>query len=527
MIAALTLGFMPLCLPAPRALTHENLGSDGDRVHFIDASLEAHARIIGWNVIGGMGRTEAGQRDLVLTVLLDDGTKELRLHDLGDSGPAREPRLTIPIKGDVSAWSVADVRSEPGQELIFLTGKGAWSYSVTHPGYRNNIQSLVATTLLFDIPSPTRLPLWRYRLPHRGELGLHDLVLPQEGGLVRWSPEQEPDGQIVYQARHVLGGDGQAPSYSYVESNESTRRYLNTSDRNGPFAGDMLTFGTMLTSNHGFSAPAVLDIDGDGIKDVLVLGKDELRFHRSGSLEPTRIETLPAYMDPGKARRRLMLEDADGDGDIDLLVIKQARFKALGTDPSVILVLINDGKSLLPESPTQILRFEGIELVAQFADVNGDDRRDLVIRKFELPGITDSLTGLKFHFTHLVHFGNGKAFDRKATVRHEEVYDESDIQAAVGSYDMSLDCSGDGVADLVAINLQGELTLRRVQFKKGGFFSADTWALEPAPWKVFPTGSLYGLLKVIDLNRDGIGDLIAQREEGLTIQISKRRGQRP
>jgi hypothetical protein len=278
----------------------------------------------------------------------------------------------------------------------------------------------------------------------------------------------------------------------------------------------------MLASSHGFDAPAVVDVDGDGRLDVLALTEKELRVYLSASRTPTRIEPIPDYMDPGDGRRRLILADVDGDRDIDLLVILQAELQSLGKAPARILVLINDGKRLLPPKPTQALKVEGTELSLQITDVNGDGRGDLVLRKFELPGITQALTGLKFKFTHLVFFGEGRAFAKKPAVKHEETYDENNLQDAVGNYELRADSSGDGVADLAAIGLEGRITLRRIRFRKGGFFRADSWSLDPSPWKEFKTPGEVTSLRVQDLNGDGLGDLISGGERRLTIHLSQR-----
>ncbi|HIF41190.1 MAG TPA: VCBS repeat-containing protein [Planctomycetes bacterium] len=525
-LTASALGILGAGIPKADALAAEG----SQEVFFVDASLELEARLLDWRVVRGLGRTGAQSRDLVLTLLLDDGSRELRLHDLSAAGVDQEPRVKVTIKEHFTAWSVADVRTETGLELLLFTGSKVFSYSITHSRYPDNLRVLAETPVLFDVPSPWALPFWGYRLPGTGGAGHDSVLLPQEEGLVLWSPkeneegnpEKDDKGHPVYVRRHLVGGDSADPHRDFVESHAATRRYRNASDRNGPFMGSGGTSGTMLASSHGFDAPAVVDVDGDGRRDVLALTEKELRVYLSASRTPTRIEPIPDYMDPGDGRRRLILADVDGDRDIDLLVILQAELQSLGKAPARILVLINDGKRLLPPKPTQALKVEGTELSLQITDVNGDGRGDLVLRKFELPGITEALTGLKFQFTHLVFFGEGRAFAKKPAVKHEETYDESNLQDAVGNYELRADSSGDGVADLAAIGLEGRITLRRIRFRKGGFFRADSWSLDPSPWKEFKTPGEVTSLRVQDLNGDGLGDLISGGERRLTIHLSQR-----
>ncbi len=495
-------------------------------VFFIDSSLELDARLLSWRVLTGVGREGRGQRDLVLTLLLDNGSRELRLHNLNKRGVERDPRVRVSIKEDITAWSVANVRPEAGLELLLITDSGVWSYSVTHSGYRGNVQALVKAPMLFDIPSPDAFPYWAYRLPSSRGAGLDPILLPQAEGLVLWSAQTDDAGDSFYTQQHVVGADSEDPYLDYVESYDAIRRYRNASDRNGPFMGDGDDGGDMLASAQGFDAPAVVDVDGDGRRDVLALGEDGLRVYLSAGRVPTRTEPMPKYMDPGDGRRRLMLSDVDSDGDIDFLVILQGDLKSLGKAPAKILVLINDGHRLLPDKPTQVLKLDGTELRVQVTDVNGDGRGDLVVRKFELPGVTDAITGLKFEFTHLVFFGEGRAFARKPAVKHVETYDERNVQDAVGNYELRADCSGDGVADLAAVDLEGRITLRRIKFRDGGLFRSDSWSLDPAPWKSFDTPGELTSLRVQDLNGDGLGDLISGSERRLTIQVTQRRGSR-
>ena len=89
-------------------------------VFFVDASLELEARLLNWRVVRGLGRKGSSARDLVLTLLLDDGSRELRLHDLTTAGVAKEPRVKVSIMQDYTAWGVADVRQEAGLELQLL-----------------------------------------------------------------------------------------------------------------------------------------------------------------------------------------------------------------------------------------------------------------------------------------------------------------------------------------------------------------------------------------------------------------------
>ena len=188
---------------------------------------------------------------------------------------------------------------------------------------------------------------------------------------------------------------------------------------------------------------------------------------------------------------------------------------------------MNDGRRFFPPQPTQLFRFEAGLVVAEVVDADADGRPDLLVRQFQMPGMLDTVTGLEFKFTYLLYLAErkgGRLFDRSAAMKQERTYDENTVVEAAASRDVSHDLDGDGVPDMVEVDIQGNIAVRRLKLERG-FFGGRSWELEDNPWKRFEVRGSIASLVVEDLNGDGLGDIVSQTPDMLRILLSSARGQ--
>lgn len=495
--------------------------------YYVDASLEPGVQLLGWEAVDGLaGARPPLRRDVVLAVLTSTG-RELRMHACMPDSIEAVPRRTVAMLDDVIAWGSADLRPDPGAELLLLTRGGAWSYSILKDGYRGNAKPIARTELVYDLPNPEALPHWAFVLPGPVGKGQDRFLLPSAEGYHVWSPDPaEADvwtsGPLFAAGLNTGVRNTTGPKGSVNENRPSPRNQIKIALQSDPspfVEGDDEDAANLLSASLAYRSPALLDVDGDGSLDLLDLSPAGLALHRNAAAKATSVETLPEYLTDGKVERSLRLADLDGDGDIDILARLVPKTNGIKNKAIRLLVLLQDGGKMFPAKPDAVLRFDASELRIQITDVNGDKRPDLVLRKFELPGILESVGGLEFTFTHLVYFGGKKGFERKPSVKATEVYDEESIAGAIANYELTRDCDNDGVADLVALDLEGRLAVRRV-VKDSGFFSGDSWELERAPWKRFETRGAITSLSVPDLNGDGLGDLVSLGGKRLTVMLS-------
>ncbi|MDA1265023.1 MAG: FG-GAP-like repeat-containing protein, partial [Planctomycetota bacterium] len=252
-----------------------------------------------------------------------------------------------------------------------------------------------------------------------------------------------------------------------------------------------------------------------------------LMFFMGGSAgpssEPTRVEALPEPLADEEQEVQLHLRDVNGDGRVDVVAVTAAQAEGLSNRVFRVLVYHAGAQGLFGEQPAQVLRFEAGGLEAQVVDVDDDGHMDLAIEKIELPSLVGAVTGIEVKFSHLVFPGGARGIARKPLLSYEERHDEDSAIDLAVSRTLSHDCDGDGMADVVAIDLAGEITIRRVRAQESRLRGA-TWKLDPAPWKRFDVGGSIESLRVADYNGDGLGDIVSAGEDRLTVLLSVRQG---
>lgn len=506
-----------------------SLAGAPEESHYLDASLDLDGKLLSWRFVD---LDADGTRELVLAIGTKDGARELRVHRFDAAGLGRVADTTIPVLPDVLAWGAADVREEPGRELLFLTKSGAFSYSPTIPGYKDNVRRLARAELIYDMPDPGTLPYWAYVIP----AGDRDLVLlPGRSALTLWGPprarEEESDAELTYALRATLRTDAIEVESAQLGANDRNRGDGPSISTLGPspFLADAANGGTSLLEDaHATSAPAMLDVNGDGYLDLVFADAEQLRVHLGGSdgpaPEPSRVESLPeALRESEENEVELRLGDLDADGRLDLIAVVADEPDGFENRLHRVLIYRGTEERLMEDEPAQVLRFEAGDLEVRAADVDGDGRLDLTVEKLELPSLVGTVTGIEFTFRLLVFLGEERGFARRPAISREESFDEDSAVELAANRAWKLDCNGDGTADLVEIGLKGNITIQCLRTEKSRL-RGSSYSLDPAPWKEFEVEGSIDSLTLEDFNGDGLGDVVSASDERLTVLLSVRAG---
>ena len=233
------------------------------------------------------------------------------------------------------------------------------------------------------------------------------------------------------------------------------------------------------------------DVDGDGHIDLVSRTEERVDFHlhRDGlSSKPTWSLDLAALAGPPRSREldlddlfsnldlglRWRIADLDGEGPLDLLVVREGTVK----------VYLGGSVTGIAGAPDQVLKVSGNLMLFFLRDVTGDGRVDLQLLRAERIGLGNLVQWLvlpgSLDFDLFTYANEGGAFTRKPTRRNTiaiaiprllTIMDEAEEfgEEMEGKFDVPairLDWDGDGqrddVADLVAVQVdeRGQLVQR-------------------------------------------------------------------
>lgn len=507
------------------------------QVSWREISLPIEGKLLSTEVVSQPG----GRRELVLAVWNRElQRRELRLHPIGRDTVALEPRLAINVLDDIVAWGLGDLEPDrPGRELLLLTPGAAWSYRPEPGGYALNASKLFEFELLYDLPDRDSLPRWPYVIPSAEGA---QLLLPSATGYSCFatrpvSDTTAPDGDArewvetarisVAAAAETSDDDGETS----IRIGSGGVDVRNGSARSVDLGDELASFLPLLTAARSFRAPGLVDMDADGRLDLVRRGGGELMLHghrESGYLAtPDSSQTFPDALRDADVDRDLLLRDVDGDGDSDLVGLLEEKSKSVlrSNHKLSLLVYLNDGTGILSRKPDQVLRFEGVSIKADVADVDGDGVLDLLVDTFSAPDLTElrSPDEIKATLRMLVFRGRGKGrFERDPLFSYTQSYDADSIDQAVLLRSLDADCTGDGIPDLVTADVSGRVGVRPVK-KESSFFGGSSWKVARTPEVWLKGVGVPQTMLVEDLNADGVADILMTYAERVTIFLTERR----
>ena len=91
--------------------------------------------------------------DILIASWSESGGREFLIYTQEENGKfSNSPWRRIEIKKDIIAFALADLRPEPGSELLFFTASACYSLSCAIQGYADNLRKLFEWELIKSVP---------------------------------------------------------------------------------------------------------------------------------------------------------------------------------------------------------------------------------------------------------------------------------------------------------------------------------------------------------------------------------------
>lgn len=464
-----------------------------------------------------------GLLDLMLAVRDADGSRWLLVHRQreGRVFPA-EPDARIAVPRAVVAWAVGRFAAGEGPEVLFL----ARDLAVVRGRADGGLRPLARAPMLLDMPSESQLPYWDHLADLDGD-GLDEVALVLEDGFL------VVDGEGVERARIAWKPvSDRVPAASQAYFGGRVRASLSSQELSDVFVPNedagVISPPPILFAATSLPSPVWADADGDGRSDLSwsVDGTIHVALQRQDGgfgAEPDLRLQLPA--DLGGDDVRLEWTDFGGGAAADLLLVRSKGGGAVSltsdwtvriwTDPAAAGAASADPVAL--DAPSALVKLAASYAGAYVVDLDGDGVPDLATSAWtvDVGLLGDAAT--KIRQTVSGWLQRDGALPSRPAFAHTREFTLADVESLRDVPAFARDLTGDGRADFLASTQGGGIEVRPLAG------SGDAWAPSAQAALRVPVDAAASTTDVLELNGDGIGDLVVARAGQIEIYLSQRR----
>ena len=465
-----------------------------------------------------------GGKDLIFSHYQPGIGRELHIHhQQGDGNFASSPQR-VEIKTEIIAVGFADLRPDPGMELLLLADSGVFSLSTVIDGYTGNIKQLLSWDLIAAVPDLERVRFFNGVTDINGD-GLADLLLPGDNGYGYFAGKAGEEFELISTFTTINenltvaqrnAGETDLDARIAINSDEGIVLEL-SAERTTPFAGFIEDWTqrdkrrSLLRSDRWMPAALLADIDDDRLKDVVYLnvGDDGLGQINIHYQQPdTGFREIPDWTGSLDTRGSIQLADMNGDGRTDLL-----RLDGDGNEWNAHFFL-NHGGSFSFDQPTQIMRFSGYDTRLSFVALEPDRPPLLNVNYYTIP-VVEAIRNAGINRTQLLYGSDevepGQLFNRRPDARLEESFSAASVRGLSEQMSLQYDVDGDGRNDALYVTANGTLAAKRI--------TADLQIAGDPFWEYVSPRNVFQF-EVLALNRDAGPDLLLRHGATTTLLVA-------
>jgi hypothetical protein len=455
---------------------------------------------------------------------VDPPERWLAIHFQRNGDYSESPDVIWPLSDRACALVLGDFLPGGGTEIGFLAEDGVYAYPWDAAARRPSPTpvKLIHVRTFFRGPTMRQIPVWQWKMDLSGD-GLDDLVVPlADGYRIYFQTAPGVFGKTsTLESDLPRGGERAVAAAGYAASPEySASQFVSVTE---------------------LPRLEIVDINGDGLSDLVLIRRNTMTYYLQkepgvfSSVKPYRVTYEIGTLGDKTKKDTVNLSmirfvDINADHLADLVVTKvEGQLGLFDSIKTSIYLHLGTGKGNFNADKRIVI--DGVSISPEFIDMNGDGKLDVVTSRLRTDLLKQAansvllgdvtITYEVFQFDPKTNgFMPDPVYEKQIFVRKSDL--EKTGIGAIPLVFIRGDLTGDGRPDMVVIDPKAnELLIHPGRVKdvgRGPQIDFDKTAHYTIKINEHPKD-----LQLMDLNGDGINDIMLYYNGSLGLVLSERK----